>query len=223
MKKVWDPSEPIETLFAQINDANKYSIFAATPLQEHDLLQAAEMLVLKTGQFTQEYRDWRALTDNAKTISQLSEANSTMNKTIQDNILNLTQQMQAMNSALQNIALNANQTQQHQQNIPGNNQVQHGRGRGRGGRNQGARPNYYGERNPQQGQTPYNPNQGPFPFNPTLPIFQPPMPTQPFQYTNYHNGNQHGQLFQGYQPVPPLVPIRQQPANPYKRYNNWNY
>ena len=164
MKKTWDPSEPIEILFAQINDANEYSIFAGTPLQEHDLLQAAEMLVLKTGQFAQEYRDWRALPDAAKTwahfqdwwqqaynlreetnitatdynyggfveklnededtidtsslsqfseafaantsvISQLSEANNTMNETIQDNILNLTHQMQAMNSALQHIAL----------------------------------------------------------------------------------------------------------------------
>ena len=67
MKKQWDASEPIETLFAQINDANEYSLFAGTPFQEHDLLQAAEMLVLRTGQFAQEYRDWRALPDAAKT------------------------------------------------------------------------------------------------------------------------------------------------------------
>ena len=67
MKKAWDASDPIEILFAQINDANEYSIFAGNPLQEHDLLQAAEMLVLKTGQFAQEYRDWRALPDTAKT------------------------------------------------------------------------------------------------------------------------------------------------------------
>ena len=53
MKKQWDPFEPIETLFAQINDANEYSIFAAAPLQEHDLIQARGVLILRTGQFSQ--------------------------------------------------------------------------------------------------------------------------------------------------------------------------
>ena len=60
-------SEPIETLFAQINDANEYSIFVAALQQEHDLIQAGEELILKTGQFSQEYKDWHALPDNAKT------------------------------------------------------------------------------------------------------------------------------------------------------------
>ena len=59
--------EPIKTLFAQLNNANKYSIFEGTLLQEHDLLQAAEILFLKTGQFSHKYKDWRALPDHAKT------------------------------------------------------------------------------------------------------------------------------------------------------------
>ena len=67
MKKQWDPSVPIETLFAQINDANEYIIFAATPLQEHDLLQAAEVLILKTEKFSSKYKDWRSLPANKKT------------------------------------------------------------------------------------------------------------------------------------------------------------
>ena len=54
-------------LFEQINDAHEYSIFAGTPLQEHNILQVAEMLVLQTGQLAQQFKDWRALPDAAKT------------------------------------------------------------------------------------------------------------------------------------------------------------
>ena len=57
MKKQWEALEPTKILFAQINDANKYSIIAGTLLQEHNLLQAAEVLVLKNGQFSQEYKE----------------------------------------------------------------------------------------------------------------------------------------------------------------------
>ena len=66
MKKCWDPSDPIKTMFAQLNDANKYSISSGTSLQEHNLLQAGETLILWTGQFSQEYKDWHALPDAAK-------------------------------------------------------------------------------------------------------------------------------------------------------------
>ena len=58
MKTLWDPSDPIERLFAQINDASKHSIFASMLFQEHDLLRAAEMLILRTGHISSEYKDW---------------------------------------------------------------------------------------------------------------------------------------------------------------------
>ena len=289
MKKQWDASEPIETLFAQINDAHEYSIFAATPLQEHDLLQAAEMLVLRTGQFASEYKDWRALPDAAKTwdhfqdwwqqafnlreetnitasdlnyganvmnsntnlvgphddedtldgsltqfgeafaanstvISQLTKANNTMHDTIQNNIFNLTNQLETMNSALQHLALNANRPQdppQQQQFRPpqqnyqgfqyGNNQGGRGRGRGRGGR--GGRNQYNQGRGFQYNQAP-----APYQAPPTMP--------QPFQFQN-----QAAPQRQNYQPQPPF-PLQQPapynqgrraPPNPYKRYTNWNY
>ena len=38
MKKQWDASEPIETLFVQINDAQECNIFAGNSFQEHDLI-----------------------------------------------------------------------------------------------------------------------------------------------------------------------------------------
>ena len=60
MKKDWDPSSPIEDLFAQINDANEYSIFAQHPYGDRDLVQAGEVVLLRTNMFSAEYKDWRS-------------------------------------------------------------------------------------------------------------------------------------------------------------------
>ena len=51
MKKEWDPSTPIENVFAQINDANKYSIFAKSAFTDANLVHAGEIVLLRTGQF----------------------------------------------------------------------------------------------------------------------------------------------------------------------------
>ena len=280
MKRNWDAQEPIETLFAQINDANEYSIFAGTPFQEHDLIQAAEMLVLRTGQFSQEYKDWRALPDNLRTwngfqdwwqraynlkeetnitasdlnyaanlqkdddedtldtsslthfgeafaanstvISQLSEANNTMNETLQGNIMSLQGQIESMNQALQHIALNATRQEQPvYQSYGRGRRGRGGRGRGRGGRNnaQAFPPPAF------PGMQPPPPQQAPNPYLPPIPAiqnqaFQAPRPPQGFQ-----NFNQNPQFQRN---IPPLAPQQQQfcpPAtqNPYKRYHNWNY
>ena len=61
MKKDWDPSSPIEDLFAQINDANEYSIFAQHPYGVRDLVQAGEVVILRTNMFASEYKDWRTV------------------------------------------------------------------------------------------------------------------------------------------------------------------
>ena len=294
MKRQWEASDPIETLFGQINDANEYSIFARSPLQEHDLIQAAEMLILKTGQFAQEYKDWQALPDatrtwqhfqdwwqqaynlkeetnitatdynysanvidttpqenddgdsfvdslsqfgeafaaNSSVISQLSEANNTMNTTMQGNIQTLTDQLESMNNAIHQLALNAHNNNQHSQQ-----QTANARGRGRGGRGgrtytpqnmnmppQGAYNNFP-PAPPQQGQ---HGRMGPFQ----------PMPPQPFQYSpnplyaqsqQYGQPRQYGRRNQRRQNFrPPLQPFgfppqQQNVANPYKRHNNWNY
>ena len=59
MKKEWDPTTPIEDLFGQINDANEYSIFSEHPYTNAALVNAGEIVVLRTGQFATQYGEWR--------------------------------------------------------------------------------------------------------------------------------------------------------------------
>lgn len=61
MKTAYDPTTPIENLFAQINDANEYAIFANSPLSDATLVNAGEVLLLRTNAFTQEYHKWRRI------------------------------------------------------------------------------------------------------------------------------------------------------------------
>ena len=61
LRKSYDPSDPIKTLFAQVNDANEYAFFAGFPKTDADLIHVAEVLLLKTSMFPQEYKDWRGL------------------------------------------------------------------------------------------------------------------------------------------------------------------
>ena len=59
MTAEWDPEIPSKALFQQINDAAEFAIYANHPIADNDKVQAAEVLILKTGSFPQEYKDWR--------------------------------------------------------------------------------------------------------------------------------------------------------------------
>ena len=67
MKANWDPNDPIENLFSQINDASEFGVYAGHPVTDKDKVQAAEVLILKTGIFTQDYKDWRSHDDITRT------------------------------------------------------------------------------------------------------------------------------------------------------------
>ena len=61
MKAPYDPTTPIENLFGQINDANEYAIFANSPLSDSTLVNAGEVLILRTNAFAIEYQTWRKI------------------------------------------------------------------------------------------------------------------------------------------------------------------
>ena len=67
MKADWDASDPIENLFTQINDAAEFAIYATHPIADKDKTQAGEVLILKTGLFAQDYKDWRSHDDATRT------------------------------------------------------------------------------------------------------------------------------------------------------------
>ena len=116
----------------------------------------------------------KAFAANSSVISQLSEANNTMNETIHGNIQNLNQQMEAMNNALQHIALNAERSHQQQAQQPF---CSSNCGQGRGSRGRG----FYNHNNFGN-----NFQQPPFPFTPQPPVFTPPPPPpQPFQLPHH--------------------------------------
>lgn len=73
LRKPWDPSDPIENLFGQINDTKEYSIFAKSPLAEGTLINTGEVTILKTGILAQEYKDWRMVTGKDRTWVYLQE------------------------------------------------------------------------------------------------------------------------------------------------------
>ena len=54
MAAEWDPEIPIEVIFQQINDAEEFAIYENHPIADNDKVQAAEVLILKTGSFPQE-------------------------------------------------------------------------------------------------------------------------------------------------------------------------
>ena len=55
---------PIETLFEKIEDARKYAQFNKRKIPDEELIHTGEVLLLKTGHFGWEYKDWRSV-DNA--------------------------------------------------------------------------------------------------------------------------------------------------------------
>ena len=61
MEDPWIQGEPVEKLFAQINDAYEYGVFSGHNISEADMVQAGEILVLNHGNYASEYKDWRAL------------------------------------------------------------------------------------------------------------------------------------------------------------------
>ena len=61
MKKHYEADDPIEYLFAQINDAQEFWIFTGYPLTNKYLVLTAKVLILSTNQFSSEYKDWRSL------------------------------------------------------------------------------------------------------------------------------------------------------------------
>ena len=71
MKTAYDPALPIETLFSQIDDANEYAIFALSPLSDPMLVNAAEVCILRTGVFAQQYQEWRKMPLTQRTWANL--------------------------------------------------------------------------------------------------------------------------------------------------------
>ena len=67
MKKKYEAADPIESLFAQINDVQEFRIFKGYPLTDKDLVLTAEVLILSTNQFSSEYKDWRLLDEADRT------------------------------------------------------------------------------------------------------------------------------------------------------------
>ena len=60
MNEAWDASTPIEAFFAQTNDTAEFALFPRHPVADNDKVQAAEILILKTGVFGTKYKDWRS-------------------------------------------------------------------------------------------------------------------------------------------------------------------
>ena len=58
MKNRYEAADTIESIFAQINDAQEFQIFTGYPLTDKDLVLTAEVLILSTNQFSSEYKDW---------------------------------------------------------------------------------------------------------------------------------------------------------------------
>ena len=72
MKKRYEADDTIESLFAQINNAQEFRIFAGYPLTDKDLVLTAEVLILSTNQFSSEYKDWRSLDDVDRSLEFLT-------------------------------------------------------------------------------------------------------------------------------------------------------
>ena len=56
MKTAYDPTTLIENLFAQ-----EYAIFAYSPIRDATLVNAGDVLLLRTNAFTMEYHAWRKI------------------------------------------------------------------------------------------------------------------------------------------------------------------
>ena len=61
MTAEWDPEVPIKTLFGKIEDACEYASFSNRNIPKEELIYTDEVLLLKTGHFGQDYKDWRSV------------------------------------------------------------------------------------------------------------------------------------------------------------------
>ena len=59
MEQEWTNDDPIERLFSQINDVMEYGIFSGFPINDADLVQTTEYLIIKNGNYAQEYKERR--------------------------------------------------------------------------------------------------------------------------------------------------------------------
>ena len=67
MNQPWAPPTPIELLFKQMEDGQRFAAAAAEPIADSTLCRLAYQLVLKTGLFPDGCREWRLLTDAQQT------------------------------------------------------------------------------------------------------------------------------------------------------------
>ena len=59
MKAPYDPAQPIETLFKQIEQGIELANDASNPFLTQQVLTTAYNLVHQTGKYTEDLRDWR--------------------------------------------------------------------------------------------------------------------------------------------------------------------
>jgi hypothetical protein len=63
----WSPPVPIETMFKQLEEGQRFAAVALEPIADSHLAYMGYQLVLKTGMFTDGCRDWRMLPDANRT------------------------------------------------------------------------------------------------------------------------------------------------------------
>lgn len=74
MKAPFDPNEPIEALYSQIEEAIDFADAASTPYTPNQVLTTAYNLVFKTGLYSDTCRDWRRRPSDEKTWANFQTA-----------------------------------------------------------------------------------------------------------------------------------------------------
>lgn len=67
MKQPWDPTNGFEKLLHQLHDGIEYAVYAGRPLDADDVVDMAEQLILKTGQYPDIFELWKAEVDQSWT------------------------------------------------------------------------------------------------------------------------------------------------------------
>jgi hypothetical protein len=71
MNKPWMPPVPIEVLFKQLEEGQRFAAAAAEPVVDSALARMGYQLILKTGLFPDGCREWRLLPEANQTFAQL--------------------------------------------------------------------------------------------------------------------------------------------------------
>jgi hypothetical protein len=71
MTKPWMPPVPIEVLFKQLEEGQRFAAAAAGPIVDSALARMGYQLILKTGLFPNGCREWRLFPDADQTFDQL--------------------------------------------------------------------------------------------------------------------------------------------------------